>query len=174
MVRWFSALLVPPALGGAIIGSSPVHARQAPVATPAAAVLAGISAQTGYAVPIIDPSGVRLLIVLNGVGDFTAQPGVPEPVGGRWITLDLSITNVGEDDFSLAASNFQILSGNATVFQATTDSNLPQPQFPAATLPAGGTVRGKVIFNIPTTQILQSALFEAAGTTQFVIAPIGH
>jgi hypothetical protein len=132
----------------------------------------GVVSQSGYATPISDPSGIRLLVVLNGVGDFTAHPAVPEPAGGRWITLDLTVMNVGTSDFNLGPSNFQILSGNATIFQASTDDNLPQPQFTPAVLPAGQTLRGTVIFNIPAGQTLQSALFQAAGTTQFVIAPI--
>jgi len=123
---------------------------------------------------ISDPSGTRLIIVLNGVRDFESRRGVIEPVGGRWISLDLTVTNVGAQDFALSASNFQILSGDAVVFSPSTDANLPQPQFAAATLPSGQAIRGTVLFNIPVTQTLQSALFQAAGTTQFVIAPIGY
>jgi len=119
------------------------------------------------------PYGIRLIIVLNGAGDFSNHRGVSEPVGGRWISLDLSVTNVGTQDFDLSASNFGILSGDAIVFSPSTDDTLPQPQFTSATLSSGQTIRGTVLFDVPVGQSLQSALFQAAGTTQFVIAPIG-
>lgn len=121
---------------------------------------------------IEDPSGVHLAVLVNGAGDPPRSAGLSSPPGGHWVALDVTVTNTGLLDFTLIPSQFLLQSGDAFTYRASDDQSPSQPQFEPTTLASGETARVSVLFDIPTGKTLQSAIFQAQGTAQYVIASL--
>lgn len=159
-----------------LAGCTTVWPAPAALARPAASTstaAVGSSAaqplQTGLVTAIDDPSGLRLAISLDGVKDPAVSPLGSHPPDGRWVEVDVTVTNAGLQGFDLGPADFQILSSDAIVYRASDASDLPVPQLAATTLSTGQTARAAVIFDIPSGKFLQSALFQAPGTAEYVL-----
>lgn len=166
-------------LAGLALGLSAIPLNAVSIASPTGSQPAGYLPQTPAQVPlaavgvpkaILDPSGVKLSVVVNA---FQSPPknieGSP-PGGGRWTVLDLSVTNVGVQPFTVSAGNFQLVAPDTTVFQADGDSDLPVSQMPDTTLMPGDTFRGNVVYAVPGGAQLQLVAFQAPGTARWVVA----
>jgi hypothetical protein len=119
---------------------------------------------------ILDPSGVKLSVVVNA---FLSPPkGVQDspPSGGRWVVLDLTVTNVGTTPFQLTAGDFQLMAPDTTIYLPDGGTDLPKLQLAETALMPGDTVRGNIVFAIPSGVTLQLVTFQASGTAQWVVA----
>jgi hypothetical protein len=123
---------------------------------------------------ISGPSGIHLAMEVAGIRDLsTSRPAIPQPPNSRWIALDVNMSNAGSENIDLIPSDFELLTTDGFYYYASAASNLPQPQFAPFTLAPGQNATETVLFAVPSQRGVQSALFEAENTTQYVIATVG-
>lgn len=162
-----SAAILPlgPSYAASISDLSVTYQRPVPAQVPLAAV--------GVPKAILDPSGVKLSVVVNAFHSPVKSIEGSPPGGGRWTSLDVSVTNVGVLPFTVSAGDFLLISPDSTVFRADGDSNLPTPQLADTTLMPGDTLSGNVVYAIPGGAQLQMVAFQAVGMSQWVVALLG-
>jgi hypothetical protein len=127
-------------------------------------------ATVGQPKAIIDPSGVKLSVVVNGFRSARKSEADPPPGGGRWVLLDVSTTNVGTIPYELNAGDFVLVAPDQTIYHPDGDVNIPLLQLPDTVLAPGDTVRGNVVYAIPSGAQLQFVEFQAPGMAQWVVA----
>jgi hypothetical protein len=126
-------------------------------------------ATIGQPKAIIDPSGIKLSVTVNGFRTPRKSEADP-PAGGRWGLLDVTVTNVGTIPYALSPADFVLVTPDSTVIQPDGDSNLPFTQFPDAVLAPGESVTGNVVYAVPSGTQLQLVEFDAPGMAQWVVA----
>src|SRR5690242_5880928 len=112
----FLALTLPAVLG--LLAASPfsVGARPLFLDKQASPAFDQANLQTvGVPKPIIDPSGVRLSVVVNSVEDQPSGFGPGLSPGGRWLAVNVSVTNVGTIPFNLGANDFLLFSSQTNL-----------------------------------------------------------
>jgi hypothetical protein len=129
-------------------------------------------ATVGVASPINDASGAHLSVLVNAVQDPPGGVSGGPPGGGRWVVLDVLVTNTGTRPFVLTSGDFQLLSVTSTLYRPDGLSDLPMPQLAETLLNPGDTVEGNVIFAIPSGGQLQLVTFQAQGMSQWVVAAL--
>jgi len=130
-------------------------------------------ARIGVPKAILDPSGVKLSVVVNAFDSPPKDVEGSPPGGGRWTVLDVSVTNVGTSPFQLTAGDIILMAPDTTIYQPDGDPDLPKPQFADTTLMPGDTLRGNVVYAIPGGAMLQLVAFQAPGMAQWVVALLG-
>ena len=139
-----------------------------------ASVARAATTPIGVTTAVEDPStGLRLAVTVNSIRDLSGSDA-GDQANGIWMALSVTITNTGDQDLALVPADFQILSGDATLHRASDSSDLARPPLAPSLLSAGQTETGEVLFDLPPGQPVQSAIFQASGTAQFVIAPLPH
>ena len=130
---------------------------------------AGLQA-VGVPKPIIDPSGVRLSVVVNSIQDQPSDfaPGLSP--GGRWVAVNVSVTNVGTIPFNMSADDFLLFSSKTNLIAPAAAPTDLQGQFADTTLNPGFTATGQVLYALPAGVILQAVMFQAPGMSQWLVA----
>jgi Domain of unknown function (DUF4352) len=123
----------------------------------------------GVAKPILDPSGVKLSVLVTSYVDQPRDITERLDSGGRWVALGINVTNVGTRPFDLSASDFQIMTPLTTVISPTT---LPDQtdQLADMHLSPGDSASGRLLFALPAGAMVQSVMFQAPGTAQWLVA----
>jgi Domain of unknown function (DUF4352) len=162
------AALITSLLG--ISAQSLATAQKAAASAPEAGSVSQVPLATiGQPKAIIDPSGIKLSVTVNGFRTPRKSEADPPP-GGRWGLLDLTITNVGTIPYTLSPADFVLVSPDSTVYLPDGNPNLPFAQLPDTTLAPGESTDGTVVYAIPSGAQLQFVEFRAPGMAQWVIA----
>src|SRR5436305_5036946 len=124
----------------------------------------------GVPKPIIDPSGVRLSVLVNSTQDQPKDfaPGLPS--GKRWLTANVSVTNVGTTPFILSPNDFLLFSSQTNVLPPALAPEGMQEQLTDGTLDPGATASGQVLYSLAAGVILQAVMFQAPGMSQWLVA----
>jgi hypothetical protein len=152
-------------------GGSLGKTQRAVAATPDVGQVSQVPLATiGQPKAIIDPSGIKLSVVVNDFRTPRRSEVEPPPGGGRWVLLDVSVTNVGTIPYVLDPAYFILVSPDSTIYHPDGAMNLPYVQMPDVLLAPGETVNGTIVYAIPSGAQLQLVEFQAPGMAQWVIA----
>jgi uncharacterized protein DUF4352 len=126
----------------------------------------------GVPKPILDPSGVKLSVVVNAIENQPTNIGSGLPSGGRWFALNVSVTNVGTMAFDLSASDFLLFTAQAEQVSPAPYQDESLGQLADLRLEPGETASGRVLYPLAAGTMLHTVMFQAPGMAQWLITLI--
>lgn len=151
------------------VASKPAAATPSPQPTAAAA-----DGRLGQTTTLTAPSGLNVAITVNAVQDPATGTNQFNKPKGRFVVVDWTIKNNGQQDQQINATWFKVQTADSYLVDRANNAGLPEPDLTTSTIGPGQTVRGFLAYDVPAGQQIKAAVFQAPGSRQFVIAALSQ
>jgi hypothetical protein len=121
------------------------------------------------AVTVRDQSSTFAVAVLGFQDPAIGTNQFNRPMG-RFVVVDWSVTNTGTEDADLNVLRLVLRTTDQRIYRADNPAGVATPTLSVATLAPGETVRGYVVYDLPTDATIEAALYQPLGAGSVVIA----